>query len=55
MPSGAGWGFGRRDRLHHVIGGPCLERHDGGRIALEDAIRERIDLIENRLHFRLPQ
>ena len=40
----------RSDRLHDVIGRPFGQRHNGRRIALEDAIRKGIDLIENRFH-----
>ena len=35
----------RRDRLHQIVGDPCVERTDSRRVAKKHRIREGIDLI----------
>ncbi len=42
------------DRLQRRIRQPFLERHDGRRIAGEDAIGEGVDLIDRQAHAEAP-
>ena len=45
----------RRDRLHRRVREPRFQRTDRGRIAAEQAVGERIDLIDRQarhFHFR---
>jgi hypothetical protein len=40
----------RRNRLHRRIGNPAIQRADGGRVASENVVGKRVDLVKCNPH-----